>query len=31
VPMEYGLDVLRYTLQPLATILTSADLVEIWT
>lgn len=30
VPTEYGLDVLRYTLQPLATIVTTAELVEVW-
>jgi nicotinamidase-related amidase len=30
VPAEYGRDVLRYALQPLATIVTTADLVEVW-
>ena len=30
VPTEYGLDVLRYTLQPLATIVTTAELLEVW-
>jgi biuret amidohydrolase len=30
VPTEYGLDVLRYALQPLATIVTAAELVEVW-
>ena len=30
VPVEYGLDVLRYSLQPLATIVTTADLIAVW-
>jgi nicotinamidase-related amidase len=30
VPTEYGLDVLRYTLRPLATIVTSAELLDVW-
>jgi nicotinamidase-related amidase len=30
VPTEYGLDVLRYSLRPLATLVTAADLVGVW-
>lgn len=30
VPTEYGLDVLRYTLRPLATLVTTDELVEVW-
>ncbi len=30
VPIEYGHDVLRYSLRPLATLVTAADLTEVW-
>jgi biuret amidohydrolase len=30
VPIEYGQDVLRYSLRPLATLVTAADIVEVW-